>query len=206
MTAIVAPEPEDDCRADTTAADPLFKELTAHTRAHCKSPQMLTGPVEGAFLRMLVQLSGARRVLEIGTYTGYSALSMAAGLHDGDLITCDIDPDTSAIAQSFFDRSPHGGKILSSLRGRAIKTVASLPAELPFDVVFIDADKESCIDYYEATLAAAASRRPARGRQRAVAPGGCWIRRRNPRSRDRSLLQRPRGARSACREGAAERA
>jgi caffeoyl-CoA O-methyltransferase len=113
---------------------------------------MLTGPIEGAFLRMLVGLCDARRVLEIGTYTGYSALTMAEGLpEDGELITCDIDPDTSAIAQSFFDRSPHGKKI-RLLRGRAIKTVASLPAEPPFDFVFIDADKESYIDYYEAAL------------------------------------------------------
>jgi caffeoyl-CoA O-methyltransferase len=152
MTPIVAPELEDYCRAHSTPPEPLLEELAAYTRAHCKSPQMLTGPVEGAFLRMLVQITGTRRVLEIGTYTGYSALSMAAGLpDDGELITCDVDPDTSAIAQSFFDRSPHGNKI-RLLRGRAIKTLGSLPAEPPFDFVFIDADKESYIDYYEAAL------------------------------------------------------
>lgn len=152
MTPIVAPELEEYCRAHSTPPGPLLDELAAYTRAHCKHPQMLTGPVEGALLRLLVQLSGARRVIEIGTYTGYSALSMAAGLpDDGELLTCDVDPDTSAIAQSFFDRSPHGGKI-RLLRGRAIETLGSMPAEPPFDFVFIDADKESYIDYYEAVL------------------------------------------------------
>ena len=152
MIPIVAPELEDYCRAHSTPPEPLLEELASYTRAHCKSPQMLTGPVEGAFLRMLVQTSGARRVLEIGTYTGYSALSMAAGLpDDGELVTCDVDPDTSAIARSFFDRSPHGGKI-RLLRGRAIRTLKSLPAEPRFDFVFLDADKESYIDYYEEAL------------------------------------------------------
>lgn len=152
MTPIVTPELEEYCRAHSTPPGPLLDELAAYTRAYCKHPQMLTGPIEGAFLRVLVGLCGARRVLEIGTYTGYSALSMAAGLpDDGELITCDVDPETSDIAQSFFDRSPHGGKI-RLLRGSAIKTVASLPAEPPFDFVFIDADKESYIDYYEAAL------------------------------------------------------
>lgn len=152
MTPIVAPELEEYCRAHSTPPGPLLKELAAYTRTHCRSPEMLTGPVEGAFLRMLVQLSGARRVLEIGTYTGYSALSMATGLpDDGELITCDIDPETSAIAQSFFDRSPHRDKI-RLLRGRAVRTLKTLAAEPPFDFAFLDADKESYIDYYDALL------------------------------------------------------
>jgi len=103
MTPIVPKALEDYCVAHTTVPDPLLDELAAYTCAHCKHPQMLTGPVEGTLLRMLVQLSGARRVLEIGTYTGYSALSMAAGLpNDGELITCDINPETTRIAQSFW--------------------------------------------------------------------------------------------------------
>lgn len=152
MTPIVAPALEEYCRAHTTPPEPLLDELAAYTRAHCNSPQMLTGPVEGALLKMLVRLCSARRVLEIGTYTGYSALSMAEGLpEDGELLTCDIDPTTSAIAQSFFDRSRHGGKIRLR-RGRAIETLASLPAEPLFDFAFLDADKESYIEYYDALL------------------------------------------------------
>jgi caffeoyl-CoA O-methyltransferase len=130
----------------------LLDELAAYTRIHCQLPQMLTGPVEGSFLKMLVQVSGARRVLEIGTYTGYSALSMAAGLPaDGEIITCDIDPETTRIAQSFWARSPDGGKI-KPIRGPALETIRALPADIQFDFVFLDADKENYLNYYEAVL------------------------------------------------------
>lgn len=152
MKTIVPPALEDYCRAHTSAADPLLDELADHTRAHCRSPQMLTGPVEGMFLRMLVTVTRARRVLEIGTYTGYSALSMAAGLpDDGELITCDIDAETNAIARSFWARSPHGGKIKPIL-GPALGTLAQLAPAETFDMVFIDADKENYVNYYEAVL------------------------------------------------------
>jgi caffeoyl-CoA O-methyltransferase len=149
----VVPKPiEDYCLAHTSPTDPLLEELAGYTRAHCKMPQMLTGPVEGTFLRMLVQTSGARRILEIGTFTGYSALSMAAGLpDDGELVTCDIDPDTNAIARSFWARSPHGGKISPRL-GPALDTLATLPVDPAFDFVFIDADKENYLKYYETIL------------------------------------------------------
>ena len=149
----IVPKPIDDyCVAHTTQPDPLLDELAAYTHAHCKLPQMLTGAVEGTFLRMLVQMSAARRVLEIGTYTGYSALSMAAGLPaDGEIITCDIDAETSRIAQSFWARSPDGGKIQQIL-GPALETIQALPAETRFDFVFLDADKENYLNYYEAVL------------------------------------------------------
>lgn len=149
----VIPKPiEDYCLAHTSPADPLLEELAAHTRAHCQLPQMLTGPVEGTFLKMLVQLSGARQVLEIGTYTGYSALSMATGLPEGGtLITCDIDAETNAIARAFWARSPHGKKIEPHLRP-ALETIAALPVDMVFDFVFIDADKENYLNYYEAVL------------------------------------------------------
>lgn len=150
MIPIVAPALEDYCRRHTTAPDALLDELAAHTRAHCRLPQMLTGPVEGAFLKLLVQLGGARRVLEIGTFTGYSALSMAAGLpDDGELVTCEIVAEHARIAQSFFDRSPHGRKISIRL-APALETLAGLTG--PFDFVFLDADKEGYVNYYEAVL------------------------------------------------------
>lgn len=152
MIPIVPPAIDAYCLAHTTPADPLLDELAAYTRAHCKHPQMLTGPVEGTFLRMLVQACGARRILELGTYTGYSALSMAAGLPDeGVLTTCEIDAEHAHIARSFFDRSPHGQKI--NLRpGAALETLAGLSPEACFDFVFIDADKENYRNYYEAVL------------------------------------------------------
>ena len=150
MIPIVAPALEDYCRRHTTTPDALLDELAAYTRSHCKLPQMLTGPVEGTFLRLLVQLTGARQVLEIGTFTGYSALSMAAGLpDDGELVTCEIDAEHARIAQSFFDRSPHGRKITIRL-APALETVSALKGE--FDFVFLDADKENYVNYYEAVL------------------------------------------------------
>lgn len=152
MIPIVPPRIDAYCLAHTTPADPLLDELATYTHAHCKLPQMLTGLVEGTFLRMLVQVSAAKRVLEIGTFTGYSALSMAAGLpDDGELITCDIDPETNAIAQSFWARSPYGRRIKPQL-GPALETIATLPADTFFDFVFIDADKENYLNYYEAVL------------------------------------------------------
>jgi caffeoyl-CoA O-methyltransferase len=136
----------------TRPRDPLFDELREVTYATMQSPQMQVGRVEGTFLKLLVRITGARRVLEIGTFTGFSGLCMAEGLpEDGELITCDIDPGATRIAREFFDRSPHGRKITIRL-GNALETVRALPAEPPFDVVFIDADKVGYIDYYEASL------------------------------------------------------
>ena len=113
---------------------------------------MLTGAHEGALLAMLVRLVGARRVLEIGAFTGYSALCMAGALPaDGEILSCDINPETSAIAQSFFDRSPHGHKIRLRL-APALETLAGLPDSQTFDLVFLDADKENYVNYYEAVL------------------------------------------------------
>lgn len=152
MIPIVPPRIDAYCLAHTTPADPLLDELAAYTHAHCKYPQMLTGPVEGTFLRMLVQVSAARRVLEIGTFTGYSALSMTAGLPDGaELITCELDPEHARIAQSFFDRSPHGKRIALKL-GPALDSLRALSSDPKFDLVFIDADKENYLNYYEAVL------------------------------------------------------
>jgi len=113
---------------------------------------MQVGNVEGTFLRMLVAISGAKRVLEIGTFTGYSALSMAEALPEGGtLLTCDIDPVCTAIAQSFFDRTPHGKKIEIRL-GDAIATLRALPASDMFDLVFLDAVKASYCEYFDLVL------------------------------------------------------
>jgi caffeoyl-CoA O-methyltransferase len=99
---------------------------------------------------MLARLVSARRVLELGTFTGYSALVMAEGLpDDGELITCDIDPEVTDIAKRYWSRSPHGGKIELRL-GPALETLKTI--EGPFDLVFIDADKENYINYWELCL------------------------------------------------------
>ena len=152
MVQLVASEIQSYCQTHSTAPAELLQELERYTREHCQYAGMMVGAVEGQFLKLLVQLAHARCVLEIGTFTGYSALSMAEALpENGTLITCDIDPVTARIAQKFFKRSIHGQKI--DLRvGPALQTIRELPAETELDVVFIDADKENYVDYYEAVL------------------------------------------------------
>lgn len=138
--------------AHTREPHPLLDELRETTYGTMRAPQMQVGRVEGALLRLLVALGGAKRVLEIGTFTGYSALSMAEAMPaDGVLITCDIDPDAVAIAQRFFARSPHGPKIDVRL-GDALETIRDLPQDPPLDLVFLDADKERYVTYYDEVL------------------------------------------------------
>lgn len=134
----------------TTAPEPLLAELAAETRETLRSPQMLTGTIEGRFLELLVFTTGARRVLEIGTFSGYSALSMAAGLAPGGHIdTCEIDEKHAEVARRYIARSPYADRITVHL-GPAIETIERLEGD--FDFVFIDADKESYGNYYEAVL------------------------------------------------------
>ncbi len=139
--------------AHTTAQPPLFDRLREETHRDLDMPQMQVGRVEGQFLRMMVQISGARRVLEIGTYSGYSGLAMASALpEDGKLVTCDIDPEAAAVARRYFDDSPWGDKIELRL-GPALDTVRELrESGATFDLVFIDADKSGYVNYYEGVL------------------------------------------------------
>lgn len=128
----------------------LFEELTRETHEKMSLPQMQVGPLEGAFLRLLVRLTGARRALEIGMFTGYSGLMIADGLpDDGELITCDIDPKAEEMARRYFARHPAGRKIQIRM-GPALQTIETLQGELDF--VFIDADKENYVHYFDAVL------------------------------------------------------
>lgn len=150
MEPFIVEAVEQYAKQHSEAPSPLLEELTQVTYDKAALPQMQVGPLEGAFLRLLVRMTRAQRILEIGTFTGYSALCMAEGLPDnGQLITCDQDEKVLAIAESFFARSPHGKKIRIE-RGNAKQTLARLPG--PFDLVFLDADKESYVDYYELVL------------------------------------------------------
>ena len=127
---------------------------------------MLTGPIAGRLLEMLVWFGQPQRVLEIGTFSGHSALAMAAALPDGGRIdTCEIDPKHAEVAQRYFDCSPFGDRITLHL-GPALETIERLEGE--FDFVFIDADKDGYVDYYEAVLPAAHAARADRGRQHAL--------------------------------------
>lgn len=150
MLTLVSPEVDAYAERHTQEPLPLLEELRVETYGQVRSPQMQVGRIEGQFLKLLVQLLNARRVLELGMFTGYSALSMAAGLpDDGVLITCDVNPVVEAIARRYFARSPHGGKIEVRM-GPALDTVATLTG--PFDLAFLDADKENYPAYYEAVL------------------------------------------------------
>lgn len=147
---IVRPELEAFVEAHTSAPNALLQALAEETRATLDAPQMLTGPVEGRFLELLVFGIGARRVLEIGTYSGYSALSMAAGLPaDGHIDTCELEPKHAEVARRYIAASPHAERITVHL-GPALETLAGLDG--PFDFVFVDADKTGYDAYYDAVL------------------------------------------------------
>jgi caffeoyl-CoA O-methyltransferase len=128
----------------------LYRRLRDETHEKMQAPQMQVGRIEGKFLKLLVQLTGARNVLEIGMFTGYSALMMAEGMpEDGRLVTCDIDPQAEEIAGRYFAESPHGYKIEVRM-GPALESISTLTG--PFDLIFIDADKPNYVNYYEATM------------------------------------------------------
>jgi caffeoyl-CoA O-methyltransferase len=150
MSFIVEPDVEQYAEQHTTPDGALFERLAAETREKTAAPQMMVGRIEGQFLATLVRLSRARRILELGTFTGYSSISMASALPpDGHIITCDVDPDATAIARRYMDESGHGDKIEIRL-GPALETLRGV--EGPFDLVFIDADKPNYVNYYEAAL------------------------------------------------------
>ncbi len=150
MEELVAPEIEAYAERHSIPESALCRELREETERTMELARMLVGPYEAAFLKMMVRLVRARRVLEIGMFTGYSALSMAEVLpDDGELITCEVDPEPVAIARRYFARSPHGRKI--QIRpGPALEILGTLQG--PFDVIFIDADKQNYLNYYRRAL------------------------------------------------------
>ena len=150
MNGIIRPEVERYAEEHTTPPPPHLVALAQETRDSLSSPQMMTGPVEGRFLELLVFSSGARRVLEIGTFSGYSALSMAAGLPaGGHIVSCEVDPDVAEVARRHIAASPYAERIEVRV-GPALETVAELDG--PFGLVFIDADKQGYRDYLETVL------------------------------------------------------
>lgn len=130
--------------------EPLLHELDRETNLRAVAPRMLSGHIQGRLLEMLVRMARPQRVLEIGTFTGYSALSMAAGLEEGaELHTVEVDDELEELAQSYFDRSPHGKKIRLHI-GSALDVAPALGGV--FDLVFIDGDKREYPDYYRMLL------------------------------------------------------
>jgi caffeoyl-CoA O-methyltransferase len=134
----------------TTPAGDLFDRLATETREKTEIPQMMVGRIEGKFLEFLVRTTRAEQVLELGTFTGYSSISMARGLTGtGRVISCDVNPDTTAIARRYAEEAGVDDRIEYRL-GPALDAIGSLDG--PFDLIFIDADKANYVNYYEALL------------------------------------------------------
>jgi caffeoyl-CoA O-methyltransferase len=151
LPQIVSDDLERYAETHTTPLSPLLDELVRETHARfADRAQMLCGQVEGQFLQMLVAIIGAQRVLEFGTFTGFSALMMAAALPpDGEMVTMELGPKVAEFARTYFARSEHGSKI-RLIEGPALDSVKTLKG--PFDFAFIDADKTNYPNYYKATV------------------------------------------------------
>jgi len=137
--------------AEHSTPDPdFFRRLEEETRANTSAPQMMVGPLEGQFLGWLVRLSGAERILEIGTFTGYSSISMALSLPESGRITSlDVDEETTAVARLYAEEAGVADRIDYRI-GPALDQLEQLDG--PWDLVFIDADKPNYVNYYEAVL------------------------------------------------------
>jgi len=132
--------------------DPVLDSLARETQALGPISIMQVAPEQGAFLTMVAQLMGARRAVEIGTFTGYSALCLARGLpEDGKLLCCDTSEEWTAVARRHWEKAGVAHKIELKI-APAIETLRALPRTANLDLAFIDADKTSYIDYYEELL------------------------------------------------------
>src|SRR5438132_10156561 len=151
MARYIPDEVEAYAERYTTARADVFDRLGAETKETQDAPQMMVGTIEGAFLSFLVAMTQAKRVLEVGTFTGWSAIAMARALPpDGRLVSCDIDEETTAVARRYAEEAGVADRIDFRV-GPGLETLATL--EGPFDLAFIDADKPGYVDYYEAILA-----------------------------------------------------
>jgi caffeoyl-CoA O-methyltransferase len=135
------------CERHSTHTDPLLIQVERETHLKTLAPRMLSGHLQGSLLTMIAKMMRPTQILEIGTFTGYSALCLACGLMpNGVLTTIDNDPETAIIAQRFFDLSPQKDQIVFK-HGNAKDIIPSLIG--PFDLVFIDADKDAYIEYFD---------------------------------------------------------
>ena len=138
--------------AHTTPPDELQRRLIAETAALGRASAMQISPLQGAFMEMLVRATGARRALEVGTFTGYSALCIARGLpDDGRLLCCDVNETWTAVGRRYWDEAGVGDKIELRI-GPAIDTLRALPATEQFDLAFVDADKSGYPAYIDAIV------------------------------------------------------
>lgn len=137
----------DYCASHSTVGDPLLNEIERQTHLSTTAPRMLSGQLQGSLLSMISKIKAPKNILEIGTFTGYSAICLAEGLtSDGKLITIEYDDEHSHLAQTFFDESQYKDKI--ELKTGDAKTI--IPnLDVMFDLVFIDADKEAYSQYFD---------------------------------------------------------
>jgi caffeoyl-CoA O-methyltransferase len=147
---IVRPTIERYAEEHTTPPSPLLARVAATTATSTDRPEMMVGAVEGALLGMLVAMLRPRRILEIGTFTGYSALSMAEVMPPGArIVTIEADPRHAAIARSHIEASPYGDRI-DLYEEAALDVLPKLDGE--FGLIFFDADKASYVRYLDAVL------------------------------------------------------
>ena len=150
MGRYVPDEIEEYAERYTSARWDVFDRLGEETRAKQSDHGMMVGLLEGAFLNFLVYMTRAKRVLEVGTFTGWSSIAMARALPPGgSIVTCDVKEETTAVARRYAEEAGVADRIEYRL-GPAVETLATL--EGPFDLAFIDADKGGYVDYYEAVL------------------------------------------------------
>ena len=150
MNTLVSADIEAYAQAHSMPESDLCRALREETQRRMEAPQMIVGPLEGAFLKMMTQLVRATSVLEIGMFTGYSALCFAEALPaNGTVLTCEVDEESAALARRYFARSPIGKKIEVRM-GPALDTMRGLTG--PFDLIFIDADKTNYVNYYRRSL------------------------------------------------------
>ena len=150
MARYIPDEVEAYAERYTSARADVFERLAAETNETQDAPQMMVGVIEGAFLSFLVGMTQAKRVVEVGTFTGWSAIAMARALPPGGrLVSCDVNEETTAVARRYAEEAGVADRIDFRL-GPGVESLASL--EGPFDLAFIDADKGGYIDYYEAIL------------------------------------------------------
>jgi caffeoyl-CoA O-methyltransferase len=147
---LISPQAEAYALAHTTPDDVLLDEIARFTREQHTAPQMLSGTVQGRFLSFISQVQKPLRILEVGTFTGYSALCLATGLQPGgELHTIEIRSEDARMARAYFDRSDRGKQIILH-EGNALDIIPALPGG--WDLVFLDADKTGYSQYYELIL------------------------------------------------------
>ncbi len=138
------------CIAVSNPETTVLQQLNRETHIKVMSPRMLSGPLQGNFLMMIAALIKPKRILEIGTYTGYSAICLASGLEEGGkFISIDINPETYQMAQKYVNEAGLGDKV-ELMTGDALKLIPELKEE--WDLVFIDADKRNYSVYYDLVI------------------------------------------------------